>query len=79
MPPKPGYTSYSQSLDGSEMSPEELEFLIAVSSFQRRTGRRYPTWREILYVAHCLGYRRVSDPVPIGKPEPPPELNCDTG
>ena len=79
MPRKPGYTSYSVALDGSEMSHDELEFLLAVSAFQRRTGRRYPTWREILYIARCLGYRKVGDAVPIGKPEPPIETNANTG
>ncbi|VTU00678.1 Marine sediment metagenome DNA, contig: S01H1_S24652 OS=marine sediment metagenome GN=S01H1_60202 PE=4 SV=1 [Gemmataceae bacterium] len=73
MPRKPGYTSYSQALDGSEMSADELEFLLAVAAFQRRTGRRYPTWREVLHVAHCLGYRKIAEPTPIGEPHPFPD------
>jgi len=79
MPPKAGYTSYSQSLDGSEMTRDEVEFLIAVASFQKRTGRRYPTWREVLYIAHCLGYRKVDEPTPIGEPQAPPDesTNCE--
>ncbi len=71
MPRKPGYTSYSAALDGSEMTPDEVEFLLAMSSFQRRTGRRYPTWREILYVLRCVGYRKTAEPVPVGEPQPP--------
>jgi hypothetical protein len=61
MPRKPGYTSYSPAVDGSEMHPNELEFLLAIEAFQRRTGRRYPTWREVLHVAHCLGYRKIAE------------------
>ncbi|MBA4065484.1 MAG: hypothetical protein C0501_17570 [Isosphaera sp.] len=71
MPPKPGYTSYSSALDGSEMTRDEWEFLLAMSGFQKRTGRRYPTWREVLHVARCLGYRKVAEEVPIGPPKPP--------
>ena len=72
MPRDPGYTSYSIRLDGSEMTPEEVEFLVAMAGFQRRFGRRYPTWREVLHVARCLGYRKVAEPVPICQPQPPP-------
>jgi hypothetical protein len=70
MPRKPGYTSYSAALDGSEMTRDELEFLLAVATFQKRTGRRFPTLRELLHVAHCLGYRKVAKPTPISKPRP---------
>jgi hypothetical protein len=70
MPRKPGYTSYSPAVDGSEMHPNELEFLLAIEAFQRRTGRRYPTWREVLHVAHCLGYRKIAEPVPVVNPHP---------
>ena len=72
MPRKPGYSAYSPSLDGSEMSSEEWEFLLAMAGFQRRFGRRYPTWREILHVLRCLGYRKVAEPVAICEPQPPP-------
>jgi hypothetical protein len=71
MPRAPGYTSYSAALDGSEMTRDELEFLFAIAGFQKQFGRRYPTWREVLHVAHCLGYRKVADTVPIGRPQPP--------
>jgi hypothetical protein len=71
MPRKPGYTAYSPSLDGSEIKADEWEFLLAMAGFQRRFGRRYPTWREILHVLRCLGYRKVAEPVAICEPTPP--------
>ena len=71
MPRKPGYTAYSPSLDGSEMKHDEWEFVLAMAGFQRRFGRRYPTWREILHVLRCLGYRKVAEPVAICEPKPP--------
>jgi hypothetical protein len=76
MPRKPGYTAYSSALDGSEMTSAELEFLLAVSAFQRRFGRRYPTWREVLHVARCLGYRKIAEAVPICETRPPPETEA---
>jgi hypothetical protein len=76
MPRKPGYTAYSPALDGSEMTRAEVEFLLAVSTYQRRHGRRYPTWREVLHVLRCLGYRKVAEPVPIGPPQPVPDVEA---
>ena len=43
---------------------DEWEFLTAMERYQRRTGRRYPTWREVLKVLRSLGYRKVP-------PDPP--------
>jgi hypothetical protein len=73
MPREAGYSAYSFKFDGSEMTPDEWEFLLAMAGFQRRFGRRYPTWREVLHVARCLGYRKVAEPVPICQPQPPGE------
>jgi len=73
MPRSPGYTAYSASFDGSEITVEELEFLLAIAAYQKRSGRRYPTWREVLHVAHCLGYSKVAEAVPMHQPQPPPE------
>ncbi len=72
MPRKPGHTAYSSALDGSEFTPDETEFLLAVAAYQKRFGRRYPTWREILHILRCLGYRKVAEPVPVNQPCPPP-------
>ena len=65
------YTSYSLFYDGSDMTADETEFLLAVASYQKRFGRRYPTWLEVLHVLRCLGYRLTADPVPICEPFAP--------
>jgi hypothetical protein len=39
---------------------EEREFLAGISEYQQRTGRRFPTWCEVLGVIKSLGYRRLS-------------------
>ncbi|MDY3554824.1 hypothetical protein R5W24_003953 [Gemmata sp. JC717] len=65
------YTSYSPYFDGGDMADDEVEFLRAIAEFQKRFGRRYPTWLEALHVARCLGYRKVAAPVPIERPLPP--------
>jgi hypothetical protein len=69
------YTSYSPYFDGSDMTADETEFLLAVASYQKRFRRRYPTWLEVLHIAHCLGYRKVADPVPVAEPVPPVPAN----
>jgi hypothetical protein len=57
-----GFTMRSLHFDGSELTPEEIEFALAMSAYQKRFQRRYPTWREVLLVAHQLGYRKVAPP-----------------
>ena len=71
MPHWHSYTSYSPYFDGSEMTADQVEFLLAVASYQRRFGRRYPTWLEILHIAHCLGYRKTDEAGPVTEPAPP--------
>jgi hypothetical protein len=61
------------SYDGADMTEDDTEFLFAIAAFQKRFGRRYPTWLEILHIARCLGYRKVADAVPIERPLPPSE------
>jgi hypothetical protein len=66
------YTSYSLYFDGSDMTDDETEFLLAVAAYQKRFRRRFPTWLEVMHVLRCLGYRKVAEPVPIDQPQPPP-------
>ncbi|AMV23169.1 hypothetical protein VT84_02075 [Gemmata sp. SH-PL17] len=70
MPHWSSYTSYSLYFDGGDMTEDDTEFLLAVASFQKRFGRRYPTWLEILHIARCLGYRKVAGAIPIEQPLP---------
>ena len=65
------YTSYSEFYDGSEMTADQIEFLLAIASYQKRFERRYPTWLEVLNVLRCLGYRKVAEALPIDEPKPP--------
>lgn len=43
---------------GSDYTPEEIEFLVAIDQYKRRTGRRFPTWMEVLNVLRGLGWRK---------------------
>lgn len=61
-------TAYTLGLDGSEITPDETEFLLAMLAmlaYQKRFHRRYPTWREVLHVARCLGYRKSAEPTSV--------------
>lgn len=40
-------------------SEDEAEFLRAMADYQKRTGRKFPTWSEALAVLKGLGYRKV--------------------
>lgn len=48
-----------------DYSDAELEFLKAMEAYQSANKRRFPTFCEVLAVAHALGYRRVADPAPL--------------
>jgi hypothetical protein len=65
------FTAYTLGLDGSEITADETEFLLAILAYQKRFRRRYPTWREVLHIARCLGYRKVAEPERLGEPQPP--------
>lgn len=62
MDPTTGHAHFLENFPGADVTPEELEFLKAMERFQRRHHRRYPTWREVLFVLKSLGYRRVVTP-----------------
>lgn len=53
-----GRSQFLEKYPGADVTPEELEFLMAMERFQRKHNRRYPTWREILFVLRSLGYRK---------------------
>ena len=57
-----GRAHYTENYPGADVTPDELEFLKAMERFQRRHNRRYPTWREVLFVLESLGYRRAANP-----------------
>jgi hypothetical protein len=41
-----------------EYKPDELEFMAAIEAWKNATGRKFPTWREVLRVVKSLGYAR---------------------
>jgi len=64
MPPIIGASVYSEVHPGSHITADEWAFMKAMEAYQRRWRRRYPSWREVLYVLHCCGYRKVEDATP---------------
>jgi len=44
--------------EGRLYAPDEIEFQEAVEAFQQRTGKKFPTWAEVLGVVKALGYRK---------------------
>lgn len=54
-PPRRGGVTTSDVIYESD----EAEFIAAMAAYQKRTGKRFPTWSESLAVARSLGYRKV--------------------
>jgi hypothetical protein len=40
----------------------ELEFMMAMQEYKRRSGRMFPTWSEVLEVLTGLGYEKAAGP-----------------
>jgi hypothetical protein len=40
----------------------ELEFMMAMQEYKRRSGRMFPTWSEVLEVLTGLGYQKAAGP-----------------
>ncbi|HJZ57773.1 MAG TPA: hypothetical protein VKE74_22630 [Gemmataceae bacterium] len=68
MPRKIGVATYSENFQGSDYTDEEWAFIRAVAAYQKRWNRRYPSWREVLFILKCLGYRKVAAPQPFEDP-----------
>ena len=49
----------AENFPGSDVAPDEWEFLKAMERYQRVHQRRYPSWREVLMVLKSLGYRKA--------------------
>jgi hypothetical protein len=43
-----------------EYSEAEMEFMMAMNDYKRRSGRMFPTWSEVLEVLQGLGYEKVA-------------------
>lgn len=59
---KDGLTSaWSSCDDGIYYTPEQVEFLKAISNYKTMRQRPHPSWGEVLAVVRSLGYRKVAD------------------
>lgn len=50
---------------GADYGADEVEFIKAMERWMRETGKRYPTFTEVLAVAKSLGWRKVADAVKV--------------
>lgn len=49
---------------GSRFTEDEVEFLMAIDRYQRRTNRRFLSWHEVLRVVKSLGYAKATPAAP---------------
>jgi len=47
-----------------QYTSDEIEFMNAMQRFKLQTGKAYPSYGEVLRVAHRLGYRKVASAEP---------------
>lgn len=52
-----------------EYNDAEMEFMMAMNEYKRKSGRMFPTWSEVLEVLQGLGYEKVEPPLPITPPD----------
>jgi hypothetical protein len=48
-----------------EYSKAEMEFMMAMNEYKRKSGRMFPTWSEVLEVLQSLGYEKVEASIPV--------------
>ncbi len=48
-----------------DYTDDEIEFMKAMDTYKRSSGREFPTWSEVLEVVSSLGYRKVAEPTEI--------------
>lgn len=59
-----------EALSGANYTAEEEEFIRAMQTYMRVTGRRFPSFTEVLSVARALGYRKVEPSIFSPKKHP---------
>ena len=69
--PKFTDAKYEENFPGAALTPAEVEFALAMERYRRLKGRPFPTWHEVLAVAHALGYRKI-------EPDPATRRPTDT-
>ena len=47
------------------MNDEQFAFIMAIEEYKRVNKRPFPSFTEILEIAHALGYRKVAEPEPL--------------
>ena len=62
-------TDDRRSAEEGEMNDDQFEFIMAIDQYKRANARPFPTFTEILEIAHALGYRKVAEPRPIQPPK----------
>jgi hypothetical protein len=67
--PKPTEDRFTEEFPGANLTPDQVEFAMAMERYMRLQGRPFPTWHEVLAVAMALGYRKVVPRAP--RPERP--------
>jgi len=50
----------NEGINRSDYTDEETEFLKAIDTYKRVSGRPHPRWTEVLAVLKALGYRKVA-------------------
>ena len=60
---------YEERFPGAALTPDQVEFALAMERYMRLNSRPFPTWHEVLAVLAALGYRKVAPPRP--RPERP--------
>lgn len=52
--------AYQENFLGADLTPDQLEFALAMERYMRLKNRPFPTWHEVLAVLAALGYRKVT-------------------
>lgn len=51
--------AFQEEFPGAALTPDQLEFAVAMERYMCLAGRPFPTWHEVLAVLTALGYQKV--------------------
>jgi hypothetical protein len=66
--PKLSESRYEENFPGADLTPDEVEFALAMERYMLLRQRPFPNWHEVLRVAVALGYWKPEPRVVIERP-----------
>ncbi len=62
-------TDDRRAAEEGDMTDDQFEFIMSIKKYKQVNNCPFPSYTEILEIAHALGYRKVAEAQPLNPPE----------